>query len=265
MKSTQYRNLLLHSVLIFVLSFILNTIIHEGAHAIMAKVCGLNPVLHHNYVSTPEREDATQLVKILIPAAGPLMSLLQGIIFLFLLRNRNQKSLNTLFFLWMSVMGFINFGGYLMLTPLVPYGDTGKVFTLLNSPQWLKWVVCLLGLAGLMKLILSLAPDFEAHVPANERDQRYVPGKLANLLIAFPVLAGCVVTSLLSLPVPTFISIVYPATSPFITFMIYGELRRKKDQLLGKAVYPDTISIPLAAFTVLAIVISRLLVSGVSL
>ncbi len=264
-NSTQYRNLLAHSILIFVLSFVSNTIIHEGAHAIMAKACGLHPVLHHNYVSTSGQEDSTHVVKILIPAAGPLMSLLQGIIFLFLLRRRNHKSLTTLFFLWMSVMGFINFGGYLMLTPLVPYGDTGKVFALLNSPQWLKWVVSLLGLGGLMKLILSLAPDFEAQVPADRTDQNYIPGKFANLLIALPVIAGCAVTSLLSLPVPTFISIIYPAASPFITFMIYGQLRRKRESLVGRAVYPDTISIPLVAFAVLAIVISRLLVSGVTL
>jgi len=265
MNSTQYRNLLLHSILIFVLSFILNTTIHEGAHAVMAKITGLHPVLYHNYVSSSEGESASTLVKILTPAAGPLMSLLQGIIFLFFLRRRSQKSLITLFYLWMSVMGFINIGGYLMLTPLVPYGDTGKVFALLNTPQWLKWVIALGGLIGLIRMISSFTPDFENQVPGNIPDQNFVPGKLANVLIALPVLVGCVLTSLLSLPVPTFISIIYPATSPFIAFMIYGQLRGKGENLVGKAVYPDNISIPLVALTALAIVGSRLLVSGVAL
>ena len=132
MKSTQDRNLFIHSVLIFVSAFVSNTLIHEGAHAVVAKVAGLHPVLHHNYVSTPDKESASTLVKILIPAAGPLMSLLQGIIFLIVLRRTDQKSLLTLFYLWLSVMGFINFVGYLMLTPVVPYGDTGRVFAQLN-------------------------------------------------------------------------------------------------------------------------------------
>ena len=265
MKSTQYRNLLMHSILMFVLSFILTTIIHEGAHAIMAKLCGLHPILHHNYVSTPDRESATTLAQILIPAAGPLMSLLQGIIALILLRRIEKKSLVTLFYLWLSVLGFINFGGYLMLTPLVPYGDTGKVFTLLNSPQWLKWLVAFVAVMSLMKLISSLTPDYEHQLPKSARDEPYVPGRFANILIALPVLAGCVVTSLLSLPVPTVISIVYPATSSFITFMIYGALRGKRENLQGKALYPDKISITLIVITAVAIVVSRLLVGGVQL
>jgi hypothetical protein len=265
MKSTQYKNLVIHSVLVFVLAFVLNTLIHEGAHAVMAKILGFHPVMHHNYVSTPEVESATRLVRILISAAGPLMSLLQGIIFLILLRTTGQKSLVTLFYLWLSVMGFINMGGYLMLTPLVPYGDTGKVFALLNSPQWLKWVVALVGLAGLIRIIFGFVADFEHQLAKEMVGQHFAPGKLANGLIAFPVLVGCLITTLLSLPVPTVISLIYPATSPFITFMIYGQLRGKKGDLFGEAVYPDKLSALLIAVTFAAIVISRLLVSGVSL
>lgn len=265
MKSTQDKNLLIHSILIFVLSFISNTFIHEGAHAFMAKATGLHPVLHHNYVSTPGQEASTLLVKVLIPAAGPLLSLIQGIIFLILLRIARQKSLTTLFYLWMSVMGFINFGGYLMLTPLVPYGDTGKVFSLLNAPQWLKWSAALAALAGLIRVVSGLTPDFERQVPEGVKEQDYVPGKFANLLVAFPVAIGCIITSLLSLPVPTPISIIYPATSPFIVFMVYGGLRRKKGDLAGNAQYPGSISVALIILMLAAVVISRLLVNGLAL
>jgi len=36
---------------------------------------------------------------------------------------------------------------------------------------------------------------------------------LANAMIALPIVAGAVVTSLLSLPAPTFVSLLYPMTS----------------------------------------------------
>lgn len=265
MKSNAYTNLLIHSILIYVLCFILNTNIHEGAHAIVAKATGLNPVLHHNYVSTSGNESDPLIVKIMTPAAGPLMSLVQAIIFLILLRTSNQKSLLTLFYLWMSVMGFINIGGYLVLTPMVAYGDTGRVFALLNTPEWLKWIIAVVALLGLMKIIVNFTKDFEKQLPSNLADEGYKPGRLANLLIAYPVYMGCVLTTLISLPVPTFISILYPATSPFITFMIYGRLRRKKENLIGEAKYPEKISLALIAIVIFALVMTRFLVKGVTL
>jgi hypothetical protein len=112
---------------------------------------------------------------------------------------------------------------------------------------------------------VNFTKDFEKQLPHSLADESYKPGRLANLLIAFPVSAGCVLTTLISLPVPTFISILYPATSPFITFMIYGRLRRKKENLTGEAYYPEKISLTLIAFVIVALVITRLLVNGVAL
>ncbi|HEX5170697.1 MAG TPA: M50 family metallopeptidase [Cyclobacteriaceae bacterium] len=258
-------NLVVHSALIYILCFMVNTGVHEGAHAVAAKLTGLHPILHHNYVSTSGEDSASLFVKVLTPAAGPLMSLLQGILFLLLLRTSPRKSLTTLFYLWMSVMGFINIGGYLMLTPLVDYGDTGRVFTLFGSPQWLKWIIAFAGLFGLIKLVLQFTRDFENQIPAAFLHQSFKPGRLANLLIAYPVLIGIPLTTLISLPAPTFISILYPTTSPFIIFMVYGRLRRKKEHLVGHADYPENISIILAVFTIGIFVITRLLVKGIPL
>ena len=265
MKTSVYRNLAIHSFLIFVLSFILNTSIHEGAHALMGKIFGLTTVLHHNYVSTGGEETSSLFVRVMVPAAGPLMSLLQGIIFLILLRTRKQKSLITLFYLWMSVFGFINVGGYLMMTPLFAYGDTGKVFTLLNSPPWLMWLVALAALIALMMMILNFTTDFEDQIPAILQDETNKSGKVANALIALPVLLGCVATTILAFPVPTFLSLLYPATSPFITFWIYGKLRGRGENLTGRATYPERLSLPLILFVLTAIVITRLLVKGIAL
>jgi hypothetical protein len=165
----------------------------------------------------------------------------------------------------MSVMGFINFGGYLMLTPLIPYGDTGRVFAMLDSPMWLQWLVALTALAGSMWVIRNFTNDFEHQIPEALNDHPYAPGQLPNLLVAYPTYIGVVITTLLSLPAPTFASILYPATSPFIVFMIYGQLRRKEESLVGRASYPENISVILIAITTIFIVITRLLVKGVEL
>lgn len=265
MKSPILRNLLIHGTLCYVLCFILNTTIHEGAHAVVAKILGLDPVLHHNYVSSTGSEQLPVNLTILTPAAGPIASLIQALIFLWLLRTTQRKSLLTLFYLWMSVLGFINIGGYLMLTPLVPYGDTGRVFAMLNSPMWLQWLIAIVALAGSIWVIRKFTNDFERQIPEALNDRPYAPGQLPNLMIAYPTYIGVVMTTLLSLPVPTFISILYPATSPFIVFMVYGQLRRKKQNLIGHAAYPEKISIILIAITTIFIVITRLLVKGVEL
>ena len=243
----------------------LNGTIHEGAHAVVAKILGLHPVLHHNYVSSTGGDQLPVNLRILTPAAGPMASLIQAIVFLWLLRTTQRKSLLTLFYLWMSVMGFINIGGYLMLTPLIPYGDTGRVFAMLDSPMWLQWLVALASLAGSIWVIRNFTNDFEHQIPEVLRDQPYKPGQLPNLLIAYPTFIGVAITTLLSLPVPTFVSILYPATSPFIVFIVYGQLRRKKQNLVGRAGYPEKISIILIALTTIFIVITRLLVQGVEL
>ena len=261
----QQWNLYIHSSLIYVLSFMLNTIIHEGAHALTAKVMGLDPVLHHNYVSTSGEESASFIAKVLTPAAGPIISFIQGVIFLLLTRMTDRKSLRTLFYLWLSVMGFINIGGYLMLTPLVDYGDTGRVFTLLGTPSWLKWIIAFFGITGLIIVVRQFTKDFENQIPVAFNDTVFKPGRIANLLIAYPLITGVILTTLISLPVPTFISLLYPTTSPFIIFMVYGGLRRKRDKLVGNANYPEQTSIVLVVITLVAFVVTRLLVDGVKI
>ena len=114
-------------------------------------------------------------------------------------------------------------------------------------------------------MIATFVKDFENQVPAKLPDQMDKPGRLANLLILFPVVLGGLVTTTLSFPVPSFLSVLYPATSPFITFMIYGRLRRKRENLIGSATYPERLSIPLIFILLIAIVINRFLVNGIAL
>ena len=84
-------------------------------------------------------------------------------------------------------------------------------------------------------------------------------------LMAGPILAGAVVTSLLSLPVPTFLSLLHPMTSPFVVFTAYGRLRRSREPLPEGARYPA--GIPVGPLVVLALVVGvfRWLAPGIRL
>jgi hypothetical protein len=64
----------------------------------------------------------------------------------------------------------------------------------------------------------NFTADFENQIPAELAGDTYVPGRLANSLILQPVLVGIVATALLALPVPSFLSLLYPTTSPHAVY-----------------------------------------------
>jgi hypothetical protein len=74
-----------------------------------------------------------------------------------------------------------------------------------------------------------------------------------------------VVTTLLSLPVPTFISLVHPMTSSFAAFVAYGNFRRRRNALPESSEHPDHISIGLVVATLVLVAVSRALVFGLPL
>jgi hypothetical protein len=227
---------------------------------------GLHPVLHHNYVQTPDDADERLAgARLWVPAAGPLVSLLQGVLCLAWLRTRKRRSAFSLTILWLGLHGLIGFFGYLMMGPLFRYGDTGKVYAELGVPGAVPWLLAVAGLVALVVVARSTAAEFARHVmpapPGVERPR----GRVGNALIAWPILAGAVVTSLLSLPVPSFLSLLHPMTSPFVVFTAYGRLRREKEPLPEGASYPE--GVPVASLVALAIVVGlfRWLVPGLRL
>lgn len=260
-----YRRLFLHSLLAFTIAFIASTLIHEGAHAVTARALGRHPVLHHNYVATAEVPEPSAAAKLWVPASGPLASLLLGVACLVWVRTRRTGTLTSLTVLWLGLHGFIGFFGYLMLGPLVAYGDTGRVYAELGLPGSLSWALAIAGLAAVTLIVRSTALDFERHVlPASPDDGRR-RGRLANALIAYPILVGAAVTTLLSLPAPTFISLLHPMTSPFVVFMAYGRFRRRTEPLPEGGLPSDRISVPLLVVALVLVAISRALVAGLPL
>ena len=122
----------INGILIYATTALLTLIIHETGHFLVEILWGFKAVMHTDYGSYSGFASDTQ--KIIIAAAGPIFSLLQGLI-LYLISSRIvKKGIFSLFTLWLSLQGFILFFGYLVCSPFFIYGDTGQVFYLLHSP-----------------------------------------------------------------------------------------------------------------------------------
>jgi hypothetical protein len=134
------------SLVIYVLAFLVTTILHEAAHAVVSLAVGGRPVLHHVYVAHTGLEGGKQAV---VSAAGPLMSLVQGGVLLAILRYvPATPSAIRLALVWLCIHGLVGFFGYLVTTPFVRNADLGKVAAWLEVPAVGRWAMLAAGLGA---------------------------------------------------------------------------------------------------------------------
>ncbi|MEZ4879794.1 MAG: hypothetical protein R2801_06495, partial [Chitinophagales bacterium] len=126
MKETK-NALAINSILIVISVTLLVTIIHEFGHYIVAQYFGFHPSLHHNYVNFNETI-GTDTQNTIVAAAGPIISLIQGIIALIIAIKIIKPSLFKLFMQWFGMQGLLTFMGYFLIAPFATEGDTGKIF-----------------------------------------------------------------------------------------------------------------------------------------
>ena len=129
------------AILLYIAAYLLTIVLHEVGHATMALALGDHPVLYNTSVQNTNQQLSSR-AHVLIAAAGPLLSLLQGVVLLLLVRRGRGAGPSALFWLYMSVFGLINFFGYLMIAPLVKGGDTGQVVARLHVPAAMQWGCC---------------------------------------------------------------------------------------------------------------------------
>jgi hypothetical protein len=217
------------SFIAFTTAFLVTAMSHEGAHALVARLLGLHPVLHHNYVQTPS--DVSPNARLWVPAAGPIVSLIMGAACLIWVRATTRPSLITLTAVWLGVLGITTFFGYLVLGPFVRDGDTGKVFAELGTPAPFMWLFAVAGFASMVFIVRGAAPLFARHIPKPGGDIQVSRRELANGLIALPAIAGTALAVVLSLPAPTFASLLYPFTIGLISFAAYRAFVRSSSAL----------------------------------
>ncbi|RYY20708.1 MAG: hypothetical protein EOO36_02705 [Cytophagaceae bacterium] len=195
------RRLASTAILLYIAAYLLTIVLHELGHAVMALALGDHPILYNTSVQNTNKQ-LSNGAHVLIAAAGPLLSLLQGTALLVLLRRGRAVGASALFWLYMSVFGLINFFGYLMIAPLVPGGDTGQIVARLHVPAPAQWAVAVGSLGCLVLLIGSTAPLFLRQLPATTQATPLLRTSGMRALLLWPWLVGSVVLVLLALPAP---------------------------------------------------------------
>ena len=210
--------IILYSTVMFVLAFTITTILHELAHALTGLLLGSQPVWYDTFV---EHRGLTDGGEALTAAAGPLFSLMQGII-LFAVFNRMHSAprLAQLFVLWMALHGLVNFFGYLINAPFAPHGDIGQVAAYLQFSRPATLGLMAIGIAanwaiGILatRPLLQLAP-FPALIANPEARTHYVVHAAV-----FPWILGAAVIILIRYPPRFWVTLIYPAVSGLFTFV----------------------------------------------
>ncbi len=252
------------ALVIYVLTFLVTTILHEVAHAVTSLALGGRPVLHHVYVAHEGLEGARQAM---VSAAGPLMSLVQGGVLLALLRATSAAPTATrLALVWLCIHGLVNFFGYLVTTPFVPNADLGKIASWLELPMLARWGVFAAGLGAITWIGFWAREPLLAFVvePAALTD----PAARVRHVMAIgvgPWLLGGALIALASWPSPHWISFLYPF---FAGFFLFVTVRRARDILppdVGAPLWTDGALWPWLVGVAAVLVIFRVLVGGVRL
>lgn len=257
---TSFRILFINSSLAFVSAFIITTVIHESGHFILYFIFGAQPVLHHNFVQTLNNSINSNAI-IISALAGPVISLVQGIILGTYLVRKPGNSDRYLLLLWMCLLGFINFFGYLMLTPISKKGDTGKVAEMLGISPVIQIIIAVIGILALISVVIKMGKYFANFIPADTDNIR--KGKYINSMVMFPIMAGSLVNVLLAFPVPVLLSVIYPATSSYVVLTSYGTILKTENKLTSDTDIDKKVPIFLVVVAILAILLNRLLTIGI--
>jgi len=216
------RRLASTAILLYIAAYLLTIVLHEVAHATMALALGDHPVLYNTSVQTTNPR-LSNTAHVLIAAAGPVFSLVQGLVLLPLLRRSRGAGAGSLFWLYMGVFGLINFFGYLMIAPLVAGGDTGQIVARLHVPMAAQWAVAVAGLLCLSVLIGRTAPLFLRHLPAATQADPAARTEGMRALLLWPWLVGSVVLVLLALPAPQLVIVANMFMSPMVLRRTYRQ------------------------------------------
>ena len=253
------RNILINSTLAYVAAFLLTTLLHESGHFASYALFGANPTLYHNYVSTAEGDLLALPVRVVSALAGPLTSLLQGAILAFVVFRRKGNSAADLLLLWLSLLGLVNFFGYLMMTPLSTVGDTGKVAELLQIGHLYRVAVAAGGLVVLILAVMKIGRRFGDFIPVSDEKER---GRYVYHIMFFPIMIGCVFNMIFALPVVAWLSLVYAGTSSFVIMTSFGPILNAPVSHTSPSELEAGISKLIALVAVAAIAVNRLLILG---
>ena len=125
----------------FATAYTIVILVHEGAHAIVARMAGLHATMFHFWVDIDRNNSMWQ--RAAFGTAGPASSLILGLV-AWLGYRRGRGSAIAVPLLFLAVCGVSNFFGNLMSTAFV--GDFSNVALWLGLPTWVRYALSVLGL-----------------------------------------------------------------------------------------------------------------------
>jgi len=195
-----YFFLFFNSAVLFISSNLLIVLLRESAHFIMALLLNATDIrMYHNGVSYYSAS-VSDLNNLLINGAGPIISLLLGIVFQAMCLHRLKKDLVFMFMNYMAIFGYISFFGYIIIAPFSSENSIGYIMHLLDVPLWLVFTVAGLSIPILYTLMFRLTRNFVAMCPFEALEIRYARLRMMLILILYPLIIGIPITTLLNLP-----------------------------------------------------------------
>ncbi len=266
MKSTGTKYIILNSTIAFIIACISGMTLHEFGHffaSILVNAKGVS--IHHNYVNNID-EGLLPGQIIFIKAAGPIISLLIGLVFHFICYKDKVRGIFFLLKLYFSAFGYIGFFGYLLIAPFFSGGDTGYVCKVLGFSIALTIGIAIAGALILFFIMKSLMQYFVELGSREIIENNETRKKFISSLILIPVFIGIIITTLLNLPTISVISLIAPICSPFTFLWTYGFAIKKKyltNNYNSQFYNLNKPHIWLYLFFTLTIIANRLLVYGI--
>ena len=141
---------LIQSAVAYAAASLITVTLHEFAHGLAAWLYGFRPTVYGLH----EEDIAASPMRIaVIAAAGPVASLLLGMIFLAVYKRMRGQGFPRYLTLWLGLLGIALFMGYLLTPPFYTKGDVYTVLANVNlaSPLFIGIsVVC--GAIGIIQL-----------------------------------------------------------------------------------------------------------------
>lgn len=254
MKTHKYSmtKIAVNSTVLYVIAFLFTTMVHESFHALFGVLFRSQPVLHHNYVEHLNGEAVTSVQSILIALAGPLASLTQGITAAVIFFKLKKYDLLQLLIAWISILGFINFLGYVMTAPIFKVGDIGKVYHMLDTPLYLQIIFAVIAAAVLVIITLKMSKPFLRFATKQEWLQTgHSRKKILFQIIILPWIFGSLIMTGLYFPIIAIISIIYPVMSGFVFIGPWQNGEKITDVLASKSKNSEIISLKYISILIL--------------
>lgn len=207
--------LMLRPTLLFVAGYVINTSLHELAHALAALWLGLPSTLFHSYVNV-DLTDATPYVQGVVRAAGPIFSLVLGVLCWFAHRAvRGWWPELPLFYV--AVFGVASFLGNLFSVAFV--GDFSNMAAALDLSTNVRYAIAGVGAFLLIGFAFDIGRELREWAPEGTG-----AFKATAAVVAAPAIVGTAVILLIYQPMAANAMQARAAEGAFWLFAALGAL-----------------------------------------